>query len=417
MSQVPSSSWAATILFFSAAPMATASSSPSKSRASMRPEILAGRSATDGQLGFMAYIQASTSTGSSDCSGTVVAPTLVLTAAHCVFAASTGALNAPRSYVVVTGSADLTDADMIEVSAVSRIIPDPQYNSTTHSADAALLVLSTPTTASSISLATTGTPSAGTQAIVAGWGLTSTTTQTSPHVVQYAQTVVQSPAFCAQYSPDYDALQLCAMDYPARLSSICFGDSGGPLLVTYRGSLVEAAINDYVLSTTCAPALPQYFTAIAPQEAWIARQIKAYSKPSPVPSISITPATPAAESKAPTRTRTTAQPRLTLAQASSATSQVLTHIYGPAFTHKTDYTLSCSRISASRDRCHASVAATVSHHSYDYSGSVIVSRTSVSKTSASLTDTYAIHRVDESCRAHSPHPGNCAVQTRRGTWR
>lgn len=262
-------------LFFSAG-VGTAHASAGGPRSQVGADIVGGTSATQGALGFMAFIQSSTNAGRTDCSGTVVSPSLVMTAAHCAINATTGAVNPPGSFVAVTGSANLMNANLIQVSGVSKVLTDPAYGAARHDADAALLVLSTPTTAPTVALAASGLEHAGTAATIAGWGLTNSSATSAPEVLRLAGTVVQSPAFCAQYSPDFDALQICAIDYPDDRASICFGDSGGPLLVSYNHQFVEIGINTYVVSNACTPTLPQYFTDIELQQSWIQKEIKAF---------------------------------------------------------------------------------------------------------------------------------------------
>lgn len=77
---------------------------------------------------------------------------------------------------MVTGSVDWTDQTLRQVSPVSRVIVNPSYVPLPEDTfDAALLVLSNPTTAPAIPLATSSDEYfdvGGTGAVIAGWGQT-----------------------------------------------------------------------------------------------------------------------------------------------------------------------------------------------------------------------------------------------------
>jgi len=247
------------------------------SAANIQTNIIGGNDAAQGQFPFMAFVSQQLSADEYDlCSGTVIADNVVLTAAHC-------AQGAAANYRVVTNSVDWTHASQRQVSVVSKVIVDPNYNPTTHDGDAALLVLSLPTTAPSVAVITAGTLKPGTRAEIAGWGKASSTSDTVQDVLHYAPTVIQSPVLCG-ISPVYDsARQLCALDYPDDQTSTCNGDSGGPLLITYRQQWVEVGITSYG-SSTCATSLPQFFTAVEPLSSWLEREVAALTRAAMAPS-------------------------------------------------------------------------------------------------------------------------------------
>src|SRR5262249_47778846 len=159
-----------------------------------------------------------------------------------------------------------------------RVIVDPAYNPTNHNFDAALLVLSTPTSAPTIRLAGAadhGLVSAGTDSAIAGWGETSAGSDITD-VLQWAETVVQSAAYCNQFTATIaPGAQPCAVNYPFNDTSTCNGDSGGPLLATdTAGKPVEIGITSYG-PIDCDTYSASYYTAVPSISAWAAGQINA----------------------------------------------------------------------------------------------------------------------------------------------
>ena len=142
----------------------------------LAPRIVGGQPASPGTFGFMAFV-AYYEGGEIDfaCSGTVISSNVVLTAGHCGESEDTGVPYLARGYVVVTGSLDWTNAATRQVSTVSRMIPFTGYDPAIEDdGDAPLLVLSTPTSAPSIPLASDPGDlpllDPGTGGDIAGWG-------------------------------------------------------------------------------------------------------------------------------------------------------------------------------------------------------------------------------------------------------
>ncbi|MGH2865243.1 MAG: S1 family peptidase, partial [Solirubrobacteraceae bacterium] len=131
--------------------------------------IIGGTLAEDDTFPWLAFIVYD---GESliTCTGTVVAPNVVLTAGHCGEDTETGELREPSGYSVVTGNVEWT-ASPRQISDVSRVVVYPDFNPDYLTGDAALLVLSTPTTAPAIALASFPSDSArleaGTPALIA----------------------------------------------------------------------------------------------------------------------------------------------------------------------------------------------------------------------------------------------------------
>ena len=287
-----------------------ASAAPRKGRAEAlrildraeRTLIVGGLPAAPGTFGMMAFVvYEDPDTGDlSVCSGTVVSPQLVLTAGHCAADEKTGVADQAAGYAVVTRSLDWTSPSR-QLSTVSRTIINPAYNPGTGDGDAALLVLSTPTTAPAVALASDpgDVPllQPGTPAQIAGWGLT--LAGTIPDQLQWGVSAVQSLSYCATEAA-YGALafdpsqEMCAIDAPTYADGTCNGDSGGPLLAERAdGTWVEIGITNSG-AADCSTGVPNFFARTDALSAWVASSIRGTAAPSGPSAPVITPPRPVA---------------------------------------------------------------------------------------------------------------------------
>src|SRR5207245_1202427 len=149
-----------------------------------------GQPAGPGTFPWMAYVLDVRGNEVGQCSGTVLAPNLILTAGHCAENVQTGVVNEASGYRVITGNVDAAAPETErQVSDVTRVIPCPCFDRHTTVGDVALLKLSTPTTAPAVMLASS--PRGGTAALLAGWGKTHSNQDSPVERLQWAQTVVQ----------------------------------------------------------------------------------------------------------------------------------------------------------------------------------------------------------------------------------
>ena len=96
-----------------------------RSRAKAHAAIVGGGPAAPGSYPWAAWIDDNDGPGMDyNCTGTVVAPNLVLTAAHCAEDPPSGTIDKVANFTVITGSLDRLNTSLDQVSGVSQIIPD-----------------------------------------------------------------------------------------------------------------------------------------------------------------------------------------------------------------------------------------------------------------------------------------------------
>ena len=270
------------------------------SRPGAHAAIVGGTSAVPGEFPWLAYVYSTTHL----CTGTVVAPNVVLTAGHCAEDTTTGVLDPASSFDVATGNVDRTAA-ALQVSAVTQVLVYPGFNPATFYGDAALLVLGTPTSAPAIPLATASDLSLiqpGNSIEIAGWGYTAGGQQTEPAVLQWGSVVTLDPSYCGSKLLFDATSEFCVIDPVRSAVGTCNGDSGGPAIAEPTPtSAVEVGIASRA-GPNCNTSFPGIFTRVDLVSAWVNQTIAAVvppptpapvTPPAPAPAVSA-PSTPAA---------------------------------------------------------------------------------------------------------------------------
>jgi trypsin len=253
--------------------------------------IIGGSPASTAQFPYLAYIEAGNKHSGFACTGTVVAPRVVLTAAHCAEDVETGTFSQPGEYAVAIGVANPKQASPENVFAVTETHVFPFFDPGVVHGDAAVLILSRPTTAPPLALAGAADAAlyeGGASVSVAGWGLTAAQNRQAPTNMRSATMTVQKDSTCRRktkgFYKDYSgAFQVCLLSPPKNKSGTCFGDSGGPAVATRPdGTAVELAVIS-VVGPLCTPQAPNVLTRVDYVSSWVAEWIAAVETGAPPP--------------------------------------------------------------------------------------------------------------------------------------
>jgi len=230
--------------------------------------VIGGKVATQGQYPWMAFIVVSEGEEILTCSGSVIAPKVVLTAAHCVVNEETGAQRSAAAYRVITGVVNWKSPER-QVSTVTRLIPYPKFGTARNAfGDAAVLALSEPVAAPRIPIAKgTRFLRIGTRARVMGWGDAHFEQKGVTETLRWAKTVVEGTPCEGLWG------RICVVDFPKFKSGACSGDSGGPLVAYYKKrGWVEFGIAQAVFDR-CTTRRPQLFTRTDVLAKWITGRV------------------------------------------------------------------------------------------------------------------------------------------------
>lgn len=228
-----------------AAAVAGSAPAPAKPKRLAHSSIIGGGPADPVDWPFVAAVRLR---GGPHCGGSVIAPTKILTAGHCVLGYD------PADLTVITGRPNLTDASVGQVIPVASTASYPGYGGNSLRYDFGVITLASATTAPAVTLANAGETAAasarGTVLRMAGWGKIHPVKKRDSAVLkEVTQFSAGNHACVDEYGKRglgaFDPVSMfCVIGQRFRRfrspetrkrvmgrTSACSGDSGGPLIV------------------------------------------------------------------------------------------------------------------------------------------------------------------------------------------
>jgi secreted trypsin-like serine protease len=376
---------------------ATAASNPKATGS-----VIGGHNATIAQYPSLAYIEGVQATAGYACTGTVVAPRVILTAGHCVQDVESSSIVEPGGIAVATGVSNLTKIPQADVSDVVQVLAYPNFDPTKLQGDAGLLILAAPVAAPPLAMATGADVALydpGDELTIAGWGIDNRDTGHAPNQLQAATVPVEEAGRCKRgvrrFYPFFDPThQVCTLDVPGLHVTACHGDSGGPAIATRSdGTPVEIGVTS-LGDGSCNPSSPAVLTRVDQISTWAQSWIDAVELGAPAPKVVVP------KSHLPTLTRERAE---------EISAYGLEEAFGPKFVHAQEPRMHCDRKSKARLRCDV----TWFQGSNDYFGTTNVFY-SIRKNVVLAGFHFSVQWVNDQCYFHSGHRARCKVQTKRG---
>jgi secreted trypsin-like serine protease len=220
--------------------------------------------------GLWPYVVAIFRKGRVHCTGAVIAPTKVLTGAHCIHGFNLA------NFQVIVARPDLRNATLGQTIPVASGRVHPDFEQTALH-DVAVLDLAQPTTAPVLAVATPGQSAAtsfpGAQLRVAGYGATRPFgSRLSPFLKATVERVRTDRRCLKAYTRDLFAPEsmICALGAkrkrPGRFkvhTSACVGDSGGPLVADFPSGPVAVGTVSFGGALCGVPSAPTVYSRVS----------------------------------------------------------------------------------------------------------------------------------------------------------
>ena len=260
-----------------AAGLVTAIAATSAVGMTPQTRIVGGETAPKGAAPWMVGLQNTNGGHRPFCGASLIAPTWVLTAAHCLEGESANNLE------TIVGGYKLSSKDG-EIIKAKRIIIHPNYDSDATDNDIALVELTRASSAPVVKAANNNNMAqipAGSNLVVRGWGTTQDGGSDQPDTLRQVSVPLIDRSNCEAQVNGLTANMICA-GFPQGGKDSCQGDSGGPLTAIQNGTPVQIGIVSF--GNGCAVANnPGVYSRVANYESWIAGFTGQTPPPTPTP--------------------------------------------------------------------------------------------------------------------------------------
>ena len=272
--------------------------SPAKASPDASASIINGRPASIGKWPWQVAVASSSSRkpGKSPwfrtfCGGSVVAPTVVLTASHCALEMVKGQVG---DFSVIAGRTNLNDAGAGQEVLISQIY-FPLTNAgkiryrTDQGWDVSLLRLAAPLAQEPVKLLGPDEQDIvkpGRRLIETGWGTTITGRNFYPKSLRVGGTNIQPGSIRRnQVGSRYftTTKQICLGDSRGKQAN-CYGDSGGPAVVATTEGYRQVGVTSFGTSDNCAGLIPNVDVLVggSPVRNWIRQGVQPLAGIDPV---------------------------------------------------------------------------------------------------------------------------------------